>query len=127
MHVHFWQRPETEPTLELERLLSEQERALIAFFAFEDQTRPGTVGVPAEGEGREWQRERMHAPRALTAVVSPRRTVAQRPSGPQVQRDSWQPIGCDAAWQTEEEQVGGRIFQNVAFFQVLSRQILKES
>ena len=52
--------------------------------ALDTQKRPGTVGVPADRHGRGWLREKIRAPRALTAVVSPRRSVDQPLHGPQV-------------------------------------------
>jgi hypothetical protein len=52
--------------------------------ALDTQKRPGTVGLPAEGHGRGWLRGKIRAPRALTAVVSPRRSVDQPLHGPQV-------------------------------------------
>ncbi len=84
-------RPETEPAsvLSMEHLLSDEEKALVSQFVLDTQKRPGTVGVPAEGRGRGWSMEKIRAPRALTAVVSPRRSVDQPLHGPQVLRDSW--------------------------------------
>ena len=86
-------RADTAPVEDISQWLSEEEQHLIDFFAFEDETRPGTVGVRGEGEGRGWQREKVHMPRGLTAVVSPRRAVTQRGSGPLVRLEGWVPIG----------------------------------
>ena len=101
-------RAETAPgQLILEELLTEAERTLIEFFAFEDHTRPGTVGVPGEGEGRGWRREKVGVRRSLTAVVSPRRCVGQHESGPMVRREGLAPIGGGVeskSWQLGDDE-----------------------
>ena len=77
------------PGQPLNELLSEEENGLIEYYAYVSDTRPGSVGVPAEGQGRGWWREKRRPPLSLTALVSPRRTVGQETEGPRPHPRAW--------------------------------------